>query len=846
MKKFAPIVLVTGWAWSVANGLAGSFDGDVRADIGVYWPGGGNWYIESSSEQKLLGGSAQNWGWSATDPVPGDFDGDGKDDLAVFHAASGSWFVRRSSDGLLHGGAALNLGAGGTIPVPGDFDGDGRDDPTVFVPMNGTWYSRLSSSAQYRVQQWGWNQTIPAPGDYDGDGRADVAVFFPGSGTWFIQQSASGQQFQQQWGWSETVPMPMDYDGDGKTDIAVFHQKSATWCVRQSSSGQLIQQQWGWSESLPCPGDFDGDGKADLAVYFPGTGTWYIRQSSTGLLLQRQWGWSEALPSHNQLRINRAFSGISRSTAPAATDSDHDGLVDLDELNRGSSTSNPDTDGDGLGDGEEVDVYGTDPTIPDPPGPPSSISGSVTYRGSSPGPIVVLASGSRFAWSSDWRTTIAGSGAFTLSGMPSRRKYWLKAFRDFNNNGARDPNEPTQFWRTQIHVPEGGASGIGVVVEKQKGMRVDFGEYYGGMWSGKSTKAIAAEIVADAADWGVNTLYVRAMNPVYGTFWANPTSPYLTAEGGHGKNGILGELVSQAHARGLKVIAWLQPVNGCIGAWNAKPEWRYRNLNGSDYAPATGHFYWLSPFSEDAMNWLSGVVQEVLNQGVDGIDFAESDFAEFSDNPLKALTYDSSALAVFRSRFPAGRPGDANWFRLRKEILTTNLYGRLIGEIHARGKEAHVTAIWGSSQDGFLRAESVIALNTGFSFQDILNLPEIQRPDMVSPEMIWQREAASEPWLYPAMVNPEWTVYAAATFASFVGNRSLAGMHPEITRKTVRGQILPSLDQFRAAVSYALDNASGCDFFVHHLARQNHYLPNGANPNSYGYWAVSNVFRYAP
>ncbi|GIV51966.1 MAG: hypothetical protein KatS3mg038_2487 [Candidatus Kapaibacterium sp.] len=50
------------------------------------------------------------------------------------------------------------------------------------------------------------------------------------------------------------------------------------------------------------------------------------------------------------------------------TDSDNDGLTDLEEEQLGTDPYNPDTDGDGLKDGEEVKVYRTDPKNPDTDG----------------------------------------------------------------------------------------------------------------------------------------------------------------------------------------------------------------------------------------------------------------------------------------------------------------------------------------------------------------------------------------------------------------------------------------------------------------------------------------------
>ncbi len=50
-------------------------------------------------------------------------------------------------------------------------------------------------------------------------------------------------------------------------------------------------------------------------------------------------------------------------TDPVRADTDHDGLLDGDEvLVQGSDPLHPDTDGDTIGDADEVLLYGTDPT----------------------------------------------------------------------------------------------------------------------------------------------------------------------------------------------------------------------------------------------------------------------------------------------------------------------------------------------------------------------------------------------------------------------------------------------------------------------------------------------------
>jgi len=56
------------------------------------------------------------------------------------------------------------------------------------------------------------------------------------------------------------------------------------------------------------------------------------------------------------------------AASPTFLDSDGDGLTNAEELDAGTSATNPDTDADGLGDREEVKVYGTDPRRSDTDG----------------------------------------------------------------------------------------------------------------------------------------------------------------------------------------------------------------------------------------------------------------------------------------------------------------------------------------------------------------------------------------------------------------------------------------------------------------------------------------------
>ena len=79
--------------------LTSDFDGDGKADIGVYRPTNGYWYLRLSSANYGVGAGNWifQWGGSGDEPKLGDFDGDGQIDITVFRPSTGQWFIRYSS-----------------------------------------------------------------------------------------------------------------------------------------------------------------------------------------------------------------------------------------------------------------------------------------------------------------------------------------------------------------------------------------------------------------------------------------------------------------------------------------------------------------------------------------------------------------------------------------------------------------------------------------------------------------------------------------------------------------------------------------------------------------------------
>jgi uncharacterized delta-60 repeat protein len=251
-------------ARQLANGTRDAdFDNDRRADISVFRPSTGSWYINNST----TGFSAVQFGANGDRIVPGDYDGDGRIDVAVFR--NGDWYQLRSSDGSFYAAA---FGQAGDIPVAADYDGDGKADLAVF--RQGTWYILNSHDGSFRAEQFGQTGDRPVVGNFDGDLRSDLAVFR--GGFWYVSGSSSGFTYTR-FGLDSDRPVAADYDSDGQTDYAVY--RDGTWYELRSFAG-FAAVQFGRATDQPAPADYDGDGIADLGVFRDGA--WYTMGSTAG------------------------------------------------------------------------------------------------------------------------------------------------------------------------------------------------------------------------------------------------------------------------------------------------------------------------------------------------------------------------------------------------------------------------------------------------------------------------------------------------------------------------------------------------------------------------------------
>ncbi len=274
------------------------YDFDGKADVSVYRPSEGNWYLLRSRD----GFSAVKWGVSSDKIVPADYDNDGKTDVAIYRPSEGNWYILRSSNGTL---LATHFGVAEDVPVPMDFDGDHIADFGVFRPSTGTWYITRSGLPGMVTAAFGQSGDTPVPGDYEGLGRAELAVYRAANGTWYYSNDFvdPAHHFTSvPFGASTDLTTPADLDGDGKTDIAVYRPSNGFWYWLSSTGTTFHALQFGTSEDIPSAADFDGDGRADICVFRPSSGTWYRLNSSNGQFVATQFGVSGDKPTEAAFR----------------------------------------------------------------------------------------------------------------------------------------------------------------------------------------------------------------------------------------------------------------------------------------------------------------------------------------------------------------------------------------------------------------------------------------------------------------------------------------------------------------------------------------------------------------
>ncbi len=246
-------------------------------------------------------------------PVTGDFDGDGRADVGVF--LHGEWFIDVNGNGQWdHDDLWARLGSEHDLPVVGDWNGDGKDDigifgpiwerdplaiehepglpdlrnakPNLAIPKNvpplpenatsGARVLQLRSEGEPRadlidhVFRYGSAGDIPVAGDWDGDGIANIGVFRKGA--WVLDVNGDGRLNDQDWsftfGQEGDLPLVGDFHGNGVDVIGVYREGRVIVDTNRNRELDAADRVFELSgQGTPIVGDFDGDGVDDVALY---------------------------------------------------------------------------------------------------------------------------------------------------------------------------------------------------------------------------------------------------------------------------------------------------------------------------------------------------------------------------------------------------------------------------------------------------------------------------------------------------------------------------------------------------------------------------------------------------
>ncbi|HLL87991.1 MAG TPA: hypothetical protein VK324_01685, partial [Tepidisphaeraceae bacterium] len=146
--------------------VVGDWNGDGRDNLGLFWATSGIAYFKLDSNGSFSqDGDGKDWRFefkhdgvvfdNSARPVAGDWDGDGRADVGVY--MDGQFYL--DLNGSRRVDEVLSYGESGDLPVIGDWDGDGRDQLGVMRYVDG-------DGAYFYLDQ---NLSDPGGGTDDGD-----------------------------------------------------------------------------------------------------------------------------------------------------------------------------------------------------------------------------------------------------------------------------------------------------------------------------------------------------------------------------------------------------------------------------------------------------------------------------------------------------------------------------------------------------------------------------------------------------------------------------------------------------------------------------------------------------
>jgi hypothetical protein len=337
-----------------------------------------------------------------------------------------------------------------------------------------------------------------------------------------------------------------------------------------------------------------------------------------------------------------------------------------------------------------------------------------------------------------------------------------------------------------------------------RAVRFDAGYHYD---RGLTARQLAVELTDSWAEQGVNLVYYYAYNRVYGARYRTSYPGNIMED--YGRQDLLRHLLREAHRREIRVIAWLHGVQH-KHMWEARPEWREKNADGSDYKPDADSYY-LCVRNPQVIQWWLGLLDELLTgyPELDGIDLAECQLDVWGDNACHC----DGCRGQFAQAHPAAAVAGKAWRAFRGQGLTQLLLAstRLA---HSFGKEAHITTVLTARRDGQLMSSAQVRDAIGFDLEGVLSHPD--RPDVLQAELIWQQWAAA--YGDPVTFTPEWTEGAVRQAKEMVRGRARLVAHVEVTNFGTGALDGPRLG--RTIASAIRGGPAGIDIYDAHLLAQ--------------------------
>jgi uncharacterized lipoprotein YddW (UPF0748 family) len=164
--------------------------------------------------------------------------------------------------------------------------------------------------------------------------------------------------------------------------------------------------------------------------------------------------------------------------------------------------------------------------------------------------------------------------------------------------------------------------------------------------------------------------------------------------------------VAQAHARGLRLHAWINvmplwkgttPPKSPMHAFYLHPEWRLVDQDGNPQ-PLNEHYVIVNPVLDQVQSYIARVVADIVDRyAVDGIHLDYIRFVSESMDPSKVYPGDPRSMALFRAA--SGRDGvrtddDRRAFRAWKRNRITDLVRRIGEATDRRPGVTYSAAVW--------------------------------------------------------------------------------------------------------------------------------------------------------